>query len=257
MTGYRQVRPHRLGTCGPAQLRSRAPARTRNSPAALANAPGRCRSSTEAHFLPASCCDPASARLAGRRRPELSVSRAHGAAAVPTHDIKYIEPEGASGVRPFRAPDRRAGDDRNQANAAAWSGVRSGDAGAPSRRLAAARCFFDRRRRSRPPRTRSVPSGWRRGAGRLAVRARARPPAAPLRHNRGVRVERNRENVFTVTATGQELSALIAGARLALDAMRASPDTPAAAIELLGRVLDEFDRSRQQLSESPPNGDRH
>ena len=78
-----------------------------------------------------------------------------------------------------------------------------------------------------------------------------------LRHNRGVRVERNRENVFTVTATGQELSALIAGARLALDAMHASPDAPADAIELLGRVLDEFDRSRQQLSESPPNGDRH
>jgi hypothetical protein len=71
-----------------------------------------------------------------------------------------------------------------------------------------------------------------------------------------MRVERNRENVFTVTATGQELSALIAGARLALDAMRASPEAPAAAIELLGRVLDDFDRSRRQLSESPRNGDR-
>jgi hypothetical protein len=71
----------------------------------------------------------------------------------------------------------------------------------------------------------------------------------------GVRVERNRENVFTVTATGQELSALIAGARLALDAMRASADAPASAIELLGRVLDDFDRSRERLAE-PPNGDR-
>jgi ABC-type transporter Mla subunit MlaD len=64
-----------------------------------------------------------------------------------------------------------------------------------------------------------------------------------------VRVERNRENVFTVTATGQELSALIAGARLALDAMRASAEAPAAAVELLGRVLDDFDRSRRQLSD--------
>jgi hypothetical protein len=71
-----------------------------------------------------------------------------------------------------------------------------------------------------------------------------------------VRVERSRENVFTVTATGQELSALIAGARLALDAMRASPEAPAAAIELLGRVLDDFDRSRRELSESPGNGGR-
>ena len=90
-----------------------------------------------------------------------------------------------------------------------------------------------------------APSGW------TAV-----APAGSLRQNRSVRVERNRENVFTVTATGQELSALIAGARLALDAMRASPETPAAAMELLGRVLDDFDRSRQQLSESPRNGDR-
>jgi hypothetical protein len=70
-----------------------------------------------------------------------------------------------------------------------------------------------------------------------------------------VRVERTRENVFAVTATGQELSALVAGARLALDAMRASPDAPATAIELLGRVLDDFDRAREQVSD-PPTGDR-
>ena len=85
---------------------------------------------------------------------------------------------------------------------------------------------------------------------------RASSPAGPVRQNRGVRVERNRENVFTVTATGQELSALVAGARLALDAMRASADAPATAIELLGRVLDDFDRSRARLAEPPPNGDR-
>ena len=70
-----------------------------------------------------------------------------------------------------------------------------------------------------------------------------------------MRVEQTRENVFTVTATGQELSALVAGARLALDAMRASPEAPATAIELLGRVLDDFDRARKRLSE-PPKGDR-
>ena len=81
-------------------------------------------------------------------------------------------------------------------------------------------------------------------------------PAGAVRQNRGVRAERNRENVFTVTATGQELSALVAGARLALDAMRASRDAPGTAVELLGRVLDDFDRSRERLSEPPPNGDR-
>jgi hypothetical protein len=88
---------------------------------------------------------------------------------------------------------------------------------------------------------------------RLAVSLRASSTGA-VRQNRGVRVERHRENVFTVTATGQELSALVAGARLALDAMRASRDAPATAIELLGRVLDDFDRSRERLSEPPPNG---
>jgi hypothetical protein len=71
-----------------------------------------------------------------------------------------------------------------------------------------------------------------------------------------MRVERTRENIFTLTATGQELSALIAGARLALDAMRASPDAPASAIELLEHVLDDFDRARERLSEPPPDGDR-
>jgi hypothetical protein len=72
-----------------------------------------------------------------------------------------------------------------------------------------------------------------------------------------VRVDRQRENVFTVTATGQELSALVAGARLALDAMRASGDAPATATELLGRVLEDFDRSRARLADPPPDGDRH
>ena len=70
-----------------------------------------------------------------------------------------------------------------------------------------------------------------------------------------MRVERTRENVFAITATGQELSALVAGARLALDAMRASPDAPASAIELLARVLDDFDRARERLSQDP-KGDR-
>ena len=93
-------------------------------------------------------------------------------------------------------------------------------------------------------------AAWRAEAERRLLRARR------VRHNRGVRVERDRENVFTVTLTGQELSALVAGARLALDAMRASADAPAAAIELLGRVLDDFDRCRERLSERPGNGDR-
>jgi hypothetical protein len=63
-----------------------------------------------------------------------------------------------------------------------------------------------------------------------------------------MRLERVRENVFTVTATGQELSALVAGARLALDVMRSAPEPPAGAIEHLQQVLDDFDGARARLA---------
>ncbi|MBV8989533.1 MAG: hypothetical protein JOY58_06920 [Solirubrobacterales bacterium] len=64
-----------------------------------------------------------------------------------------------------------------------------------------------------------------------------------------MRVERVRENVFTVTATGQELSALVAGARMALEVMRGAPEhAPPEAVELLERVLREFDLARGRLA---------
>jgi hypothetical protein len=70
-----------------------------------------------------------------------------------------------------------------------------------------------------------------------------------------MRVERSRENVFTVTATSQELSALVAGARMALEAMRGAPQPPPAeAIEILERVLGDFDRARERLTGDPANG---
>jgi hypothetical protein len=71
-----------------------------------------------------------------------------------------------------------------------------------------------------------------------------------------VRVERKRENVFTVTVTGAELSALVAGARMALEAMRSAPEPPPpAALEVLERVLADFDQARERLyAEPPPDG---
>ncbi len=58
--------------------------------------------------------------------------------------------------------------------------------------------------------------------------------------------------MFTLTATSQELSALVAGARLALEAMRAAPEPPPAeAVEILERVLGDFDRARERLTEGP------
>ena len=71
-----------------------------------------------------------------------------------------------------------------------------------------------------------------------------------------MRVERVRENVFRLTATGQELSALVAAARLALDAMRSAPEPPPpVALESLERVLADFDRARDRLARSEGGSD--
>jgi hypothetical protein len=56
-----------------------------------------------------------------------------------------------------------------------------------------------------------------------------------------VKVQRTRENVFTLTATSQELAALVAAARLALDAMLDDPNAPADAISILERVIADYD----------------
>ena len=73
-------------------------------------------------------------------------------------------------------------------------------------------------------------------------------------HNGSVRIEQSRENVFTVTATSQELAALVAGARMALEAMRSAPEPPPrSAVEVLERVLAEFDAARERLGAAPPD----
>ena len=58
-----------------------------------------------------------------------------------------------------------------------------------------------------------------------------------------MRVKRTRENVFTVTATSQELSALVAASRMALDAMLDDPHAPPEAIRLLEGVLADYDKA--------------
>jgi hypothetical protein len=70
-----------------------------------------------------------------------------------------------------------------------------------------------------------------------------------------VRIERARANVFTVTATSQELSVLVAGARMAYEAMQSAPEPPPAeALEALRRVLAEFDSARAELTAEGPEG---
>jgi hypothetical protein len=70
-----------------------------------------------------------------------------------------------------------------------------------------------------------------------------------------MRIERARENVFTLTATSQELSALVAAARMALEAMRSAPEPPpAGGLDALEQVLSDFDRARDRLGDEPSDG---
>ena len=70
-----------------------------------------------------------------------------------------------------------------------------------------------------------------------------------------MRIERSRENVFTVTATSQELSALVAAARMALEAMRGAPEPPPSQVlETLSRVIADFDHARARLREPSAGG---
>jgi uncharacterized protein (UPF0147 family) len=56
-----------------------------------------------------------------------------------------------------------------------------------------------------------------------------------------MKLERARENVLKLTATSQELAALIAAARMALDAMLDDPNAPPEAVRLLERILADYD----------------
>jgi len=62
-----------------------------------------------------------------------------------------------------------------------------------------------------------------------------------------MKVTRARENVFELTLTGQELSALVAGARMALEIMERDPHAPQEAIELLRGVIADYDKALARL----------
>ena len=65
-----------------------------------------------------------------------------------------------------------------------------------------------------------------------------------------MKVSRARENVFALTLTGQELSALVAGARMALHIMERDPHAPDEAIELLRGVVGDYDKALARLKTS-------
>jgi hypothetical protein len=81
----------------------------------------------------------------------------------------------------------------------------------------------------------------------LAARPRLAVKIWLWRYGRRMKVTRARENVFELTLKGQELSALVAGARMALDIMERDPHAPQEAIELLRGVIGDYDKALARL----------
>ena len=62
-----------------------------------------------------------------------------------------------------------------------------------------------------------------------------------------MKLEQLRPNVFQMTLASQELSALVAAARMAYDAMADDPAAPREAVDHLAGVLRDFDAARERL----------
>jgi hypothetical protein len=62
-----------------------------------------------------------------------------------------------------------------------------------------------------------------------------------------VKLELTRENVFQLTGTAQELSALVGAARMALEAMEQDDRAPKELVDLLRRILREYDSALARL----------
>jgi hypothetical protein len=65
-----------------------------------------------------------------------------------------------------------------------------------------------------------------------------------------VKLERSRENVFQLTATSQELSALVGASRMALEAMERDEQAPQELVALLRAILRDYDTALTRLGGS-------
>jgi hypothetical protein len=64
-----------------------------------------------------------------------------------------------------------------------------------------------------------------------------------------VKLEHLRDNAVRLTLTNVELTALVAAARMAGDAMEADAAAPRELLEVLNRVLADYDRARSPAPE--------
>jgi hypothetical protein len=64
-----------------------------------------------------------------------------------------------------------------------------------------------------------------------------------------MQLTRPRPTALTLTLTRQELAALFAAARLAVDALRADEQAPQEAVEALERIIDDYERALRRLND--------
>ena len=64
-----------------------------------------------------------------------------------------------------------------------------------------------------------------------------------------MKLEHTRDNVFALIATAQELSALVGAARMSLEAMEQDERAPAELLELLRRIMRDYDAALERLAE--------
>jgi hypothetical protein len=62
-----------------------------------------------------------------------------------------------------------------------------------------------------------------------------------------VKLEQTRDNVFQLTMTAQELSALVGAARMALEAMEQDERAPRELVDLLRRIIREYDSALARM----------
>ena len=65
-----------------------------------------------------------------------------------------------------------------------------------------------------------------------------------------MKLERTRDNVFALSATAQELSALVGAARMSLEAMEHDERAPAELVALLRRILREYDAALERQGQA-------
>ena len=65
-----------------------------------------------------------------------------------------------------------------------------------------------------------------------------------------MKLERSRENVFQLTASSQELSALVGASRMALEAMEQDERAPQELVALLRAILRDYDAALTRLGGS-------